>query len=738
MTIAGRFVPIIRSTVAFKSLSSSATRVKINSHVAGRNRLFRTLTEKSRASLFHRLGFSSRRSLSSSAAFSHPLDPLLPDEITRASDAVRKHLGLTPDNAVQNLRFVSISLLEPPKADYIQGVKTPRQAECIALNPQTGIASNFTVTLENNEANVAESIEYPKGTQPLLTPEDCDLAEAIVQSSPEVAGALRDRYGISDASRVACDPWSVHLASPADQDLVNWRDDGVPGRLVQTFLYHRQYGDGLEDNHYAHPIDIVPVVDLNARKVVTIHGIERSPAPEIPTSSVQYHRDLVSTNSYLESEWRKDKLAPLDVVQPEGPSFTVTGNQVEWSKWKFRVGFNSREGLVLHEVEYDGRPIMHRASLVEMAVPYADPNEHFARKCAFDVGDYGLGFCANSLSLGCDCLGHIHYFDATLNDSQGNPVELKNAVCMHEEDSGVLWKHVEYRNGHNESRRSRELIISSIATVVNYEYLFYWHLRQDGCIDFKIKLSGELSTNLLSDGESVPSHGVMVAPNVNAQIHQHMFCARLDMSVDSHKNSISEVDMYSEPLSETNPYGNCFNVKETILEDEESAKRVYDANKARSWKIFNAEGKTNGMTGKPVAYKLLPFSMGPSQPTLLTDPSCAVTKKGEFATKHLWVTPHSDKERYPAGECTVLGDGSDGLPDWTKANRNLQGADLVLWHAFGVAHVPRTEDFPVMPCETTGFTLKPDGFFDGNPGIDLEPAVNEASELAGSCCPNTK
>ena len=62
---------------------------------------------------------------------------------------------------------------------------------------------------------------------------------------------------------------------------------------------------------------------------------------------------------------------------------------------------------------------MHRASLVEMAVPYGDPNAPFQRKCAFDVGDYGLGFCANSLELGCDCLGHIKYFDAVLNDSKG-------------------------------------------------------------------------------------------------------------------------------------------------------------------------------------------------------------------------------------------------------------------------------------------------------------------------------
>jgi primary-amine oxidase len=439
---------------------------------------------------------------------------------------------------------------------------------------------------------------------------------------------MRDRYGITDMEKVTCDPWSVHLASPEDREMTFWREDGVPGRLVQTFLYHRQYGEGLEDNVYAHPIDIVPVVDLLARKVVTINGMERDP-PQIPTASVQYHRNLVKTNSYLETEWRKERLAALDVVQPDGPSFIVNGNEVEWQKWKFRVGFNYREGLVLHDVSFDGRPVLHRGSLVEMAVPYADPHPPFQRKCAFDVGDYGLGYCANSLELGCDCLGHIHYFDAVLSDSQGNPVEKKKAICMHEEDNGVLWKHVEYRNGHNEARRGRELIISSIATVVNYEYLFYWHFRQDGCIDFKIKLSGELSTNLLSEGEEAPSHGVMVAPGVNAQIHQHMFAAKLDMAVDSHKNTVSEINLYSEPPSDSNPYGNAFGPKETVLETEADAQRVCDTNTSRYWKISNAEGKVNAITGKPTAYKLQPFNFGPAQPVLFTDPSSAVSQKGK-------------------------------------------------------------------------------------------------------------
>jgi primary-amine oxidase len=308
---------------------------------------------------------------------------------------------------------------------------------------------------------------------------------------------------------------------------------------------------------------------------------------------------------------------------------------------------------------------------------------------------------------------------------------------MHEEDAGILWKHVEYRNGHNEARRGRELVISSIATVVNYEYLFYWHLRQDGCIDFKIKLSGELSTNQLSAGElDEPTHGVMVAPGVNAQIHQHMFCARLDMAVDSARNTVSEVDMVpaEAPGATGSPYGNAFQVQETILATEQQAKRTHDAGKARCWKIANAEGKTNPITGKPVAYKLYPFTSGPAYPTVLTHADSAVSRKGAFATANLWVTPFAETERFPAGEYTPQGDGSPGLPDWTAQNRNIVGEDLVLWHSFGVTHVPRTEDFPVMPCEVTGFTLKPDGFFAGNPAIDLPPDVNEASELAQSCC----
>jgi primary-amine oxidase len=108
-----------------------------------------------------------------------------------------------------------------------------------------------------------------------------------------------------------------------------------------------------------------------------------------------------------------------------------------------------------------------------------------------------------------------------------------------------------------------------------------------------------------------PTHGVLAAPGVNSQVHQHMFCARLDMSVDGEKNIVSEVDVETAPSSPTgNYYGNIFAKKETFLNSEKEAVRLYDANKARTWKISNAEGKVNPITKKPTAYKLIPFTRG--------------------------------------------------------------------------------------------------------------------------------
>ncbi len=108
-----------------------------------------------------------------------------------------------------------------------------------------------------------------------------------------------------------------------------------------------------------------------------------------------------------------------------------------------------------------------------------------------------------SLTLGCDCLGEITYLDAIVHDSAGEPVRIPNAICVHEEDSGVLWKHVDERAG-AEVRRARRLVVSFHVTVANYEYLVYWRFYQDGAIECEVRATGIMVTSHIAAPGSQP------------------------------------------------------------------------------------------------------------------------------------------------------------------------------------------------------------------------------------------
>ena len=348
------------------------------------------------------------------------------------------------------------------------------------------------------------------------------------------------------------------------------------------------------DNGYARPIEgVTAVVDLNSMEVVRVDDYGLVPLPPKPGN---YAAEFADEGGW---EFRKD-LKPLDIVQPEGTSFQVEGHSVTWQKWRMRIGFTPREGLVLHTVGYEDkgrvRPVMYRAALSDMVVPYGDPSKDHYRKNAFDAGEYGIGSLTNSLTLGCDCLGEIYYFDAVMNNGKGGSFTIPNAVCMHEEDYGILWKHVDWRTGQTEVRRSRRLVVSSIATVGNYEYGFFWYFYQDGSIQMEIKLTGIVNTAAVPEGET-PKYGTLVAPQLNAHIHQHFFSFRLDMDVDGGTNTAYEINTVAEPEGPDNPHGNAFYAEATPLKTELEAQRVIDPMKGRYWVVSNPS--VNNALGRP-------------------------------------------------------------------------------------------------------------------------------------------
>jgi primary-amine oxidase len=361
-----------------------------------------------------------------------------------------------------------------------------------------------------------------------------------------------------------------------------------------------------------------------------------------------------------------------------------------------------------------------------MVVPYGDPAPQQARKNAFDAGEYGLGMCANSLELGCDCLGLIKYFDGHLCTSRGEPLTIKNAVCMHEEDYGILWKHTDRRLNVPEVRRSRRLVVSSIATVENYEYGFFWYLYQDGTIQFEVKLTGVLSLGALPPGQTSP-YGSLVAPQVYAPNHQHFFNVRLDLDIDGTANSVYRTDVLPDEPGPANPFGNAFSARATLLQTEKQARAHLDLATARTWKIVNPA--VRNALGEPVGYRFLPGDN--CLPFAARD--AWWRKRAGFVNHHVWVTPYRAEERHAAGNYPNQSQGGDGLPRWTEQDRPIVDTDVVLWYTFGHTHLPRPEDYPVMPTTYIGFLLKPNGFFSENPANDVPPSPKKAAGH-GSCC----
>ena len=542
------------------------------------------------------------------------------------------------------------------------------------------------------------SWEQIPGVQPRVMFDEFAECEAAVQAHPEFQAALRKR-GIADPSLVMVDPWSAG-------DYGFEEEKGRRLVLARSFVRSSP-----TDNGYARPLEgVTAVVDLNTMEVVRIDDYGVVP---LPPESGNYAAEFTG-------QFRQD-LKPLEIVQPEGPSFQVEGYKVTWQKWQMRIGFTPREGLVIHTVGYEDqgrvRPVLYRAALSDMVVPYGDPSKDHYRKNAFDAGEYGIGSLTNSLTLGCDCLGEIHYFDAVMNDGRGQPFTIPNAVCMHEEDYGILWKHVDWRTGQTEVRRSRRLVVSSIATVGNYEYGFFWYFYQDGTIQMEIKLTGIVNTAAIPAGET-PKYGTLVAPQLNAHIHQHFFNFRLDMCVDGEDNAVYEVNTVSEPPGPDNPHNNAFYAKATPLKSELEAQRIIDPMSGRYWLVRSASAKN--ALGQPVAYKLMPGE----NILPFAHPDASVIKRAGFMTKHLWVTPYDPDEITATGKYPNQHPGGAGLPEYTKHDRSVEDTDVVLWYTVGYHHVPRPEDWPISPVAYCGFHLKPVGFFDTNPVLDVPPSAH--------------
>ena len=549
----------------------------------------------------------------------HPFDPLSALEIEVAVSILRAEYG--------KLFYNAVTLLEPPKAEMLPWLSDPdhsprpkRIADIVVINTEGKLHDG---QIDLGEKKVLKWSHTP-GVQPLITMEDLQAVELVARKDPKVIEQC-GLIGIApnEMHKVYCDPWTIGY----DERF------GNAVRLQQALMYYRPHVD---DCQYSYPLDFCPIYDANKGEIIHIDIPKvRRPINKAPPNN--YH-----AKSITEMGGYRTDLKPLNITQPEGVTFKVNGRVIEWQNWSVHVGFNYREGIVLNNITYfdkaEGkvRPIFYRLSLAEMVVPYGNPEHPHQRKHAFDLGEYGGGYMTNSLSLGCDCKGTIHYVDAEFVNKAGAAMTIKNAICVHEEDAGILFKHTDFRDDSVIVTRARKLIISHIFTAANYEYCVYWIFHQDGTVQLEVKLTGILNTYAMNPGEDTKGWGTEVYPGVNAHNHQHLFCMRIDPNIDGQKNTIFQVDAargQGEVGSTENFYGNAFYAKKTKFTNPVEAMSDYDGSSSRTWDMAN-ENKLNAYSHKPVSYKLVSREV----PALLPLEGSLVWKRAGFSRHAVHVT----------------------------------------------------------------------------------------------------
>ena len=617
--------------------------------------------------------------------------------MTEAEATTAKQILRDAGHVTDDSRFHGCCIHEPPKSEvaaWTPETEVDRRLDLVVRNGAD--VYEATVSITNSRV---ERWEHQPGVVPRIGLLEIRAVMDACRADPGFQAALKKR-GIDDSATIQIDPWPT-----GDYGL-----DFEAGRRVQRCIaFHRPEP---ADNGYARPVDgLIVHIDVDTLEVLHLEDFGEWP---VPSERGNYDQTSVEADF---GPMRTD-LRPVEITQPEGVSFSIDDNELTWQKWRMRIVVDDTEGLVLHRIGYteDGheRPIIDRASLAEMIVPYGDTRASQTFKHALDAGEFGLGLMGNSLTLGCDCLGEISYLDGTQMLDDGTVYTLENAVCIHEEDFGIGWKHTDSHADTVEVRRSRRLVVSSIYTVGNYEYGIFWYFHLDGSIRLEIKLTGILTTRAHADGDDL-TFARVVAPEVSAPIHQHLFCFRLDMAIDGNRNSVVEVNTEALPPGPDNPHGTAFAARETVLASEHQAMRTTNSSSSRYWRIQSDEA-TNRL-GRPTGYRLLPSSTA----TMFATPESPHGQRGGFARHNLWVTPTEQSERYAAGAYPTQRNQGQGLPAYTAGNRPTTGTDVTVWHSFGLTHDVRVEDYPVMPTEYTGFLLVPDGFFDRNPALDVPP-----------------
>jgi primary-amine oxidase len=622
----------------------------------------------------------------------HPLDALTAKEYWAVFETMKASGKF--DSAS---RYAGINLHEPPKAEVLRWKPgSPFRREALAIVKQGRRTFEGVVDVAQQKLISWKEI---KGVEPVLIADETQGVDDQVKADPKWQAAMRQR-GITDFDTVSCDGDSPgYFGTPEEQ-----------GRRLQRVRCSE--GRGFS-NRGAHPIEgLIVVWDSEEQKVMRV--IDTGAVP-VPRGNADYDAGTIPP---------REVPGPISVQQPMH-GFRVEGTQISWQNWNFHFRIDPKMGVVVTNVSYSDtgklRSILYEGSLAEVFVPYQDPAEGWYHTTFIDMGEGNVwGSVASILEPGADCPDNAVYFDSVAPTSHGVPQRWPRTACLFEREAGdFAWRH-SAGGFQTDSRRRRDLVLRMITTFGNYDYAVDWTFLQNGSIKIGVGATGSVEVKAVRSrtaaedtGGADGRYGHFVAENIVGVNHDHYFSFRLDLDIDGTDNSFLNEELKKQRLPAGNPRRSVWVTEPKIAKVEAEAQLQMMMEHPALWRVVNPNVK--GPLGYPVGYEIQP---GHNAVSLMDDDDYPRRRAG-FIGHHLWVTPYREDERYPAGDYPTQSHGGDGLPAWTKANRPIENTDIVVWYTLGFHHVPRPEDWPIMPTAWHEFELRPFDFFARNPAVDL-------------------
>jgi primary-amine oxidase len=623
----------------------------------------------------------------------HPLDSLKTAEYWTAYEVLQQAGHVDSETF-----FASVLLREPAKDVVLawkDGSPISREADVVILRDGKTFEAHIDLA-----GRKLLSWREAKGVQAPFLSSEIFGTDELIKKDTRVVEALKKR-GITDLNTIQC--IALPLAYIAVPEQATHRI-GIGTCSEQHGLYHT-WGRDIEG--------LTMQIDMVAKTILKVVDTE-----VVPVSK--------GARSYEEiPENPRPGTTPLLISQPMGPSFHINKGEVSWQNWRFRFRIDPRVGPVLNLVRFeDGgrlRSVMYEASLSELFVPYMDPSNGWNDRVFLDAGEfYGAVGLLQPLRPGLDCPANAAYFDGVSAGEHGAPKLTSQVVCLFERTGNdPAWRHSE--GGNVYGRPSRELVLRSAAVIGNYDYLLDWRFEQDGTIDVAAGATGVIETKTSGHKDAnghmdMMEYGQFVAENLIGVNHDHFFSYRLDLDVDGSANSFMAARMVRQKLPSESTRKSIWAVKPIIATREKDAILDIDLDAPSMWMFINPNVK--GPLGYPTGYEIMPGATAKS----LLAPEDPPQKVGAFSGHQFWVTPNNASERYAAGVYPTSSKGDDGLAVWTNANRSIENTDIVGWYTLGFHHMPRTEDWPVMPTVWHHFEIRPFNFLAANPVLDLPKA----------------